>query len=441
MRVLNIFLFVTFSVLSYGQSLPEKLSLKQAQEIALSQHPEIVLKKTNEAISIKQTEQIKTQKVPEVLANYDLRRNLIIPTTPVPAIAFDPTAKEGELLPLKFASNWMSNTGINATYNLFNPVLSGQIKESNQQTLLHQIETAIAAHEVKAAVTNSYAAWAIAEEQLEMAVADTVYSGEIYAIVLERHQAGRVQTPELNRVQIAKNNSLSNYYQALRIRDAARTQLQADMGLDPSREQTFELADELDRLLENYSQISFQSMESLSEKQYEQQQALNRLQTDNAKAELYPSLLLSGYLGANYFDNSFQLWNGSNWYGNSFINLSLNIPLTRVYEKNKKVDILRLQAKANEAQYQIKSNQTQLAIQETNRDIQFQQSHLQLSKENLDLALADLETARLQYERGRLLADELSRQNQTYQQAKNSYLQAAYDLLSSGIRLEQLAEE
>lgn len=444
MKAFNIFLFFLLLVhFSYGQNqtIPENLSLEQAKELAIKNNPDYLLQTINTNIAVKQIEEIRTGKLPEVFGNYDLRRNLIIPTTPVPAIAFDPTAQEGELLPLKFSSNWMSNMGLNAKVNLFNPVLSGQIKEAGQMVELNRIEAEQTAQNLRYQTTLDYAALAIAERQLAMAAIDTLNAESIRKIATERLEKGTIKVTELNQTITAKNTTLTNYYRALNIRDVARAQLLADMGFDPMEYHDFKLNDDLERLIEHYQSVLNTAGESLTTQKWEQEQRLNTLQIENTKANLYPTLSLNGFLGANFFDNKFHIFDAANWYGNSFVNLSLNIPLTASWDRAKKVEILKLQSKAGEAQYRSSQNRIRLELSQTLRDIQFKETDLELSTQNLNIAQQDLETAQLQYEKGRLLNDELTRQQQAYQQAKNTYLQSVYDLLTAKIKLEKLRVE
>jgi len=48
--------------------------------------------------------ELRTSRIPVFYIDANVQRNLIIPTTPVPAIAFDPDAREGAIIPLKFAT-------------------------------------------------------------------------------------------------------------------------------------------------------------------------------------------------------------------------------------------------------------------------------------------------------------------------------------------------
>ena len=433
-----LFLFWSLAIPMKAQELPSKLSLKEAQAIALKNHPDLKLNELNTAIAQKQSEQLKTKKIPEISGNYDLRRNLIIPVTPVPAIAFNPTSKEGDLIPLKFATNWTSNTGLTAKMNLYNPLLKNQLEESQQQVVMSQLETETTRHNLKFLIANDYAAAAIAIKQLSLAENDTLAKTKILEIVQQRYDSGRVKITELNLARQNKNSSVSGFLQAKNIYENALAQLWADMGFNPEQNYPTNLQDDLDNLLN--SSIAERD-KSLSKDFLTQQQKLNKIQLEGARSEVLPSLSLNGYLGANYFDNNFHIFDGSNWYGNSFLNLSLNIPLTQRYEKSKRMEIIRLQGLVNETQYNIQQSKLNVEKAKTIKNISFRENDLAYKKAQMNLAEASLRVASDQYADGRLFADELTQNDLLFQQSKNAYLQAAYELLLARLNLEKLNEE
>src|SRR3546814_9421469 len=56
--------------------------------------------------------ELRNNRIPVFYIDANLQRNLIISTTPVPAIEFDPDAQEGAIIPLKFATRWLPTAGV-----------------------------------------------------------------------------------------------------------------------------------------------------------------------------------------------------------------------------------------------------------------------------------------------------------------------------------------
>lgn len=430
-----------FQVSAQETALPEKLSLKAAQQIALKNNPDMEVSRLNTAVSQRQAEEARAGRIPNVYANYDLRRNLIVPTTPVPAKAFDPDAPADELIPLRFSSRWASNAGLNVTFDLFNPQTRGRIKEVAQQALMRQTDETMAADGLAFKVKEDYAACIIAVKQLELAAADTMAKTKILAVTRDQYNAGRLKITDLDQAEGDKNETVSNYLKAARILASARTQLLADMGYDLSKAYSFSFSDSIPGLLSGYERKENAHWENSSLHKQEQQKELTQIQLDNAREAVLPTVSLKGFYGANYFDNNFDLFSRENWYGNSYAGISVNIPITEGLDRARKTATLRVQRDADEAGYRAQQNQIQLKKIQADQEIAFRKRDLQYKEKSMKLARENFQTATAQFSAGRLLRDDLARSGYSCRKAETAYLQAAYDFLLAEMTLEKVSKE
>ncbi len=421
-----------------SKEVPKKLSLKKAQQIAFENNPSLEVQQLKSKIDSKKVEAAKWERIPNIYADYGLKRNLIIPTTPVPAKAFNPNAKEGELMPLKFATNWSSNAGINLEYDLFNPQKNGQVKATQQQMKLSSIDQEIEKNNLKFKVGKDYAACIIAKEQLELAVADTISKTKLLKMTREQYDAGRKKITDLNQAQANKNEAISNCAEARKILSSSKLDLLVDMGFDPSKENTFSLTDSISNLLLIYEDENGGNQESLSLEKRRQQKELTEIQLQNAKKGFLPTVSLNGYLGTNYYDNDFRYFDNKNWYGNSFVGLKVLIPLTQGLNRVKKIDELQLQRKLDEVNYRVQQNQILLEITKAKQEADFQENNMNQKKKSMQLASENWKAAVDQFSEGRLLSGDLIKVDYAYKQAKTEYLKAAYNFLIAKMTLEEL---
>ena len=116
-----------------SQNIPSSLdlTLQKAKELSKQNNPLLLARDVDVQAAREAIHEARLKKLPEVFGDFNLQKNLIIPTTPVPANAFNPGAPEGEILPLKFTTKHSGNTGINASYDVFNPVKNRQIKRKS----------------------------------------------------------------------------------------------------------------------------------------------------------------------------------------------------------------------------------------------------------------------------------------------------------------------
>src|SRR5690606_21887356 len=159
-----------------------RLTLEQSKAIAAEQHPVIAAGRIEEKINREATAEARLKRMPLVYGDANLQRNLIIPVTPVPANAFDPSAPEGELLPLRFTTRWTSNAGINGSFDLFNPQKKGAVQEAKIQEELTRLENATTANDVAYEAGMAYLSALIAAEQLRLAIVDSVTQSQVLAM-------------------------------------------------------------------------------------------------------------------------------------------------------------------------------------------------------------------------------------------------------------------
>ncbi len=441
MKVKLFILIGLIIAIQYGRGqqpvLPVTLSLEDARQMALKNNPDILTGNLNIAISQKQAEEARWKKIPQVYANYDVRSNLIIPTTPVPARAFDPAASDDALLPLKFASRWSSNIGLNARYDLFNPQTRGTVREADHQTFISTIEAAMSVSDLQYAINLDYAACIIARRQAEMAAIDTATMTRILSVTSDRYQAGRLTDTEMNNALADKNRSVSDYLRAENILAQAGAKLLADLGFDPAKSAMPALTDSIPVLMTFYAGAEQNTGEPLNLQKLAHQQTLSEIRLQNTKDGFLPTVSLSGFFGANFYDNGFHLFNGSHWYGNSYLGLSVTLPITQGLDRIKKEDQLKLQLLADRNRYLTEQNRHSLEATQAQSDYTFKKNDLERKELAMALAGKNFTIALDQYTAGRLLASELSRSELNHRQAKAEYLQAAYDLIVAGMRLEK----
>lgn len=426
------FLWMLFSGILLGQN-KKLLSMEDAVQVALENRTEYQVSKIQEQIAEKQTEVARFGKIPKIYGDYDLRRNLIIPTTPVPAKAFNPSAPEDELTPLQFSTKWTSGVGVNASMDLFNPSLAGQIAESELQQDISQTETLITKNKLKYQVRSAYVAALIAHEQWRLAEADTLSKRRLLDMAILQHDSGRITDLELNTAQNALTQAKNNYLKSQNIFESSRIDLIAEMGLDPSEFGDVELTDSIPLWLNEHSTVAESSIPDLDLKKITQEQALNRLQADNLRKTALPTVTLSGFLGMNYYENKFNIWKGEYWYGNSYMKVGVHIPITEGMDRNRRIEVLDLQREVLEQNYEAQSKEHRKEMLKVSHDLEYTQKSYELQEDRIFRSQENYEKAMLQFDAGRVLIKDVIENGFLYQQAKSDYLQALYDHMKAWI--------
>jgi len=440
-RSKTLLLLLSITLLLRAQELHlECLTMEETIAYALEHAPERIRQKLMVGEAELRLDEARLQNLPDIYASGDLRRNLIIPSTPVPAHLFDPDAQEGELMYLRFNTSWNASAGLNLSYDLFSPEKVNRVGEQKQQLKIQQYDEMISEKELREQVAIAYAECVIAEEQLRSCVQDTTYYALLLSNAGDLYKKEQLSLVEKNKAQQAYNESVANCLRAEKIAADARANLLFLAGAEvtPQTVATLQLEEDIPTLL---SKMEQHASTSVTGKELEVMKQLERvslaaLRTGSAEWKYAPTLSLNGYLGTNYYNNELRLFNDRYWRGNSYLGLSLKIPISQSLTTAKEVSRLRLQQRLEEASLlEIRNRQEKERLQEQSQLVVQRESY-RLSEENMAISEQNLEAAQMQYEKGYILQQELLSEQLKAQFARQSYLQAAYDLFTGLVTMK-----
>lgn len=417
------------------------LTFEDAVDYSLIHSPAIIVQRLKEQQAEYKLLQTKLEKLPDIYATSDLRRNIIIPATPIPASMINPSASEDELMYMRFNTPWNSGTGLNLVFDIFNPETIGRKSEQEKQLKISRLDSRIAENELQADVSQAYIDCAIAQVQLDATAADTAYYAELLREAVRLYEREKVSLTDKNNSEMNYNTSLSRFHQAKNILHSAKIDLLLNLGEELSEEKLnrLNLSDDIQAL---YSKLSpdklIDSENSLLQSRQAELVALSEIKTRNAVLKYAPSLSISGYYGANYFGRELKLGNTDRWFGNSFVALSLRIPISRSLITAKEVSQLRMQEQIERENLRdLRYNRVGELSRELAQLETYKNNYL-LKQTNLKLITENISAKQLQLEKGYILESEFSSEKLREQNALQEYLQAAYDVLSAYIKLEKL---
>ncbi len=436
----SIFIYINivlFSAVAFAQ---ETYTLDKAVTYAMDHSPVLNINKLKLQEASIQVDESKLQYVPDIYLSGDLRRNLIIPATPVPANVFDPSASEGELMYLKFNTKWNSSAGLNMKYDLFNPEKVNSVAKQQHQLRIQEYDTEMSEAELKEKVALAYADCIIAEEQVKLLKDDVVYFEELLDNANQLFKKEQISLSEKNDANRAYNESVSKFLEAEKIAGDRKAELLYLIGKDVTSEniESLFLEEDIPSLLEKVEQkkTSKNILNDLEVLRQQEVTNLASLKVKSAQLKYAPTLSLNGYLGSNYYNNDFSLFNNNHWRGNSYIGLSVMLPISRSLNTTKEVLRLRLQQQMEtENLRDIRNKQEKERLNNLSL-LQVRQKNYQLSRDSWEMSLQNSKAVQLQYEKGYIRQSDLLNEQQKAGQYRHNFLQAAYDLFNILITMD-----
>lgn len=433
------FFLIMSTFISFAQEVKLELSLEEARRIAVENNPDFNINALEVDIAKETQKQAALKRIPQIYGDFNLQQNLIIPSTPVPAKAFDPNAGDDELMLLRFTTKWTSNIGVNASYDLFNPSLQGAVKEAAIESEIKETDHLLAKNQLLFDVGDAYYACLVALEQVRLAEVDSLSKFKVVEMTQKQFDAGRATLPVLNEVKLAQNNSRSNFQEASKIFKNSKEKLLVLLGYSPTDPVKISFQKELGEMLSDTETSSSEEHLSLNLRKLQQQSKLAEIQLNTAKNGFLPTLSLNGYYGSRFYDNSFQLFKGGNWFGNSFINIGLRVPITEGIDRIKKISQLKIQQQIIAESIRSQRNKQQLDINTARDDVDYYEQEFKRKKENIAMAEENLKLATQQYEKGRILISDYYNGVYTFQKERTAYLESLYKLFVSKLSLEKVS--
>lgn len=418
----HIFRIISVLFISINYANGQSLSIKELWT-QIDQAANIQGKKLNVDLQKEQLKVRNSERLPVIYGDINLQRNLIIPTTPVPAIAFDPNAPEGAILPLKFSTKWNSKAGVQLEWDLFNPTRKNNIEEDRIALEKSIVEESIERENWKTNATLAYSSIVLATEQYKASLLDSTLYAEINAVNKERFEAGRGKSEDYILSQQELERKRIRIHETWEVLENANLELNRYYSLDTIAVITSNIEDIVSEL------------EDIDNNDYDQQlikldQTLSQVQLSGLKRQLLPTISFNAYFGSQFFSNEFNIIDKSNWYGYSYASVGLKIPISAYFSsipslKKAKLneEIFNTQLDDQTLQDKIHSQQKSNKIKSAKEKIERLKRILVLSEQNKDEKLA-------MYQNGRILLNEFNLAYSDYIKAQQDIWQAKYDLIN-----------
>lgn len=415
-RLIALYLLLT-PFLTVGQTLT-------IQDLWNQSDKDLILQQRQFEIEVKQAElnELKSSRIPVFYIDANLQRNLIIPTTPVPAIAFDPSAQEGAVIPLKFATKWSSKAGLQLEWDIFDP--NRNLEEQQRALAIEKtnLNQKAARQDWKKQATLAYASVVLATQQYSLAQQDSMHYESILKISKSRYEAGRENNINYRSAQQEFESKRIQLSESWAVLMDADLELRKYVDLDS----TLYLSSSIDNIISILGDYSNQNY-NLSNLQIDLKSYT--LQHKAIKKQLYPTLKVNAYLGQQYFSNEFRLDRGSEWYGNSFVNLAMRIPLSSYFTT--KPTLNKILWQANAADLQIQQEKKIDYIKTQQRQVKINSAKYKLERLNaiLDLSRSAKDTQDTLYLEGRTLLTDLNQSIIQVNQAQRAVWQQSFELI------------
>lgn len=316
-----IFVFLTQSVIVQAQHVFN--SLHDVWEYSLSNNPE----NTIYQLRIEQAEQDKKTATsylyPKAAASFSGQRSIDIPETPVPG---ELIGKPGETVYMKFGQNYSFNSGISLSKTLLDWQAMAQSKIAKLNVSLTEAHKDYFEQTLKEQVAQVYYAALTAKKAVKIGERDFEIADSICLLSQERFEQGLIDALVFNQAKINKNSVFEKLERNKLYQSQCIYNLKLFLGIAAS-----------DSLILTEDNLIFDEQNTPDYKQltsekyikiYSLQSEISGTETKKALARFTPKIDIAYYYGTSQYQDDFALsFKSSDWKPNSYLGLSLSIPV------------------------------------------------------------------------------------------------------------------
>jgi len=441
MKTIKTFLvsLVLITKLTFAQTNAKTFTLKDAVEYALQHNNNYLAAQMDEKISKARNWEYTGIGLPQVSASFDLKDYLELPTSLLPAEFFG--GRPGTYVPVRFGTQYNATAGISVSQIIFSSDYLSALQASKALVELSQKNIQRTKIETQVQVTKAYYNALIAKERFTIIQANIQKLEKLLNDTKALYENGFVEKIDLDRIQIAYNNLITEKEKYLRLIGLSQTLLKYQMNY--SLTDSIVLTDSITMFKDKVTELKdlqFSAEKRIEYQIFQQQKRLNEIDLNRYRMQFLPSIVAYGSYSKNAQRTTFDVFDFSKdkqWFTIGLIGVTFSWNLFTSGQRYFRVQ----QARYNvlKSQYNLEQIKQSVQLEYSSALVTYQNAlaSLKTQENNLKLAQSVFDTAIKKYESGVGSNLEVVNAEASLKEAQTNYLAALYDALSAKVDLDK----
>ena len=423
MKRFKLLLSVFFVGILYISKAQDAVSIKDAVVFALenkadAKRADLAIKKAEYKI-----DEAKAGALPQVSANAGLQYNPIIQEM---ALTTNGKNENGEPVKqtsiIKMGQPWNTNVGINVYQTIFDQRVFTGLKAAKSTREFYQINADLTDEQIIERVATAYYQVFVQEEKLKTIDKSLENTTKVKNVIKSLVDNGLAKPIDLDRVIVQLNNISSSRQQLVNAVEISKNALKFYMGYPIKQEINLEEVTIEPNLLILEDEINTSMRTEF--KVLEKQKELLGFAKEAEKANLYPTVGLSGNYGLQGFGEQFITSKNYMWSDLASIGLSVKVPIftggsTKAKINQAEIDLLDIEEQMNDTKLGL-----DLEYQNAKSQIENTLKSVDIQRENVSLAEKVLSNTQSNYQHGLATLTEIIDSENALTDARNNYSNA-----------------
>ncbi len=428
-----ILMFLCSAMLGYGQ---QSFDLASAQAYALEHNMDVSNARLDERIIEAKIWETTAAGLPQVSAKGEFMNYIDIPTSVLPANAFNPAAPADELVGIQFGTNFNATGSVSVSQLVFsgNYLVGLQAVKASSQIYTQMTEKNEI--DVRFNVAEAYYTVLILEKNKGILDSTLLNMDELLTLtnkLVEEEVMVRTNAYQLELGVLQMQNAIQSIESQLKL---AKNLLKFQMGYP--QEETIEVTGDVDVITTtDAGAVSVES--NIDYRILNTQLQLDELNLKNTKANYLPNLAAFFNFQKQALRNDFDfLDSDKEWYPTTLWGLTLNIPIFSSGQRMSQVKQAALEVEKTEQSIMQFGEALKMQIFQATTNYDLAKSKLELQIKSKEFAQKVLDDTQILYMEGTVNSIELAQaQNQLLTEQTN-YTNAMFELIKAKLALEKL---
>ncbi len=418
----------------------QNFSLEQAQTYALEHNYEKVNAENDLLIAKKKVWETTGIGLPHVDFEAKFQNFIDLPTSLIPANAFNPNAAADEFAELKFGTDYNNSATISASQLLFDGSYIVGLKASKTYKEFAEQNVAKSTIEVKEAVAQAYYLVLVAEENKKILGEVLTTTQNLLEQTTRVYNEGLIDEDNVDQLKLALNDLNSSLATSERQILISKNLLKFQIGYEIKND--LMLSDNIESLLvfkdaENAFTTKFDFNNHIDFQLIKTNEELMKLSWSKEKFAFAPTIAAFFNHSQTNMSNDFDAFSGGKYYPQTLWGVSLKLPIIAGGSRLAKTS----QAKIEYQKAQTTSKQVEqsllLKAEESQSEYTSALSIYNNQKEGLAIAEKINNKAIKKYNEGILSSLELSQTQNQYLETEGKYIKALLDLFNAKSNLNK----
>lgn len=417
----------------------QTFSLKQAVDYAITHQVQVKNSQIDLQNASAKINEIKAMGLPQVNGSLALTNNLILQRVFIPAKIFNPAAAEGDLIAAKFGVENSGFANVGLSQLLFDGTYLLGLKASSVYKDLSVKSLTQSKQQVAENVTKAYYGILVNEKRIGLLRLNVARLDTLLKETRALNQQGFVEKIDVQRLDVQANNLRTEVENINRLQELSITLLKFQMGYP--MEEPIVISETLEKVeLTTFNKNAAGEFSYVNRIEYsilQTQESLAELDLKSIKSGYLPRLMLNANYGYNAGANAFSDLMSKQWFDNSAITVSLQIPIFDGYSKKyKAVQSANNLQKVRQSFGLLKSS---IDMQRTQASITLKNAleSMKEQKANLDLANEISRVTRVKYQQGVGSNLEVLNAESSIKESQANYFTALYNALIAKVEVEK----